>query len=58
MSNTYTCAEDGVMPEEYQEAGGQGLVQVHSAIGWLAIAAEEWTGGACTCTYKIKQGDK
>lgn len=58
MSNTHTCTEDGVMPEEYQEAGSQGLVQVRSCIGWIDLTSEEWSGGACTCTYKIKQGDK
>ena len=52
---TIKCVCDNELPEEFEEAGNTGRLQVHSVIGWIDLTPEDFDGGRCGCVYRILQ---
>ncbi len=54
MTGIFTCTEDNEAPDEIKEAGEKGMLQVFSAIGWIDLSADEFSGVRNGCDYRIK----
>ena len=57
MTEVFTCTEDNVAPDEINNAGDLGLLQVNSCIGWLDITPEEFDGVRNNVEYRIKENN-
>jgi hypothetical protein len=54
MNDTFICIEDENGPEKFKLAGEQGQLQCNSSIGWIDLAADDFTGLRNNVEYKIK----
>tara|TARA_R110000851_G_scaffold115283_2_gene241100 strand:- start:530 stop:703 length:174 start_codon:yes stop_codon:yes gene_type:complete len=56
MSKVIECKEDGDLPEEFNEAGKNGLLLGLTCGMEIPLLPEEFTvGGRCGVKYKIKE---
>jgi len=55
MNKQIKCVCDNDLPEDFQEAGKAGLLQVSSDIGWIDIPSDDFDGGRNGCEYRIKE---
>ena len=54
MTKVFICTEDDSAPDEINNAGNMGLLQVNSSIGWIDLHEEEFGGVVNNCEYRIK----
>ena len=54
MNEIFTCTEDNAAPDEINNAGNMGLLQVYSSIGWIDLHEDDFDGVMNNCDYRIK----
>ena len=55
MNTIFTCTEDNAAPDEINNAGNSGFLQVNSSIGWIDLSEEDFDGVMNGCEYRIKE---
>ena len=54
MTDVFACTEDNVAPDEINNAGNMGLLQINSSIGWIDLHEDEFDGVRNNREYRIK----
>lgn len=55
MSEVFKCEEDDVAPDEINNAGNTGVLQVNSCIGWIDLLEDDFNGVRNGCEYRVKE---